>query len=53
MKKDNKETYIQPRLPLMGFPLRMTDRVIADPLGSYTGVPEDVLDQPIQDADDL
>ena len=27
--------------------------IFTDPQGSYTGVPEDVLDQPIQDADDL
>ena len=26
---------------------------ITDPLGSYTGVPTDPYDQPIQDADDL
>ena len=25
----------------------------SDPLGSYTGVPADPKDQPIQDADDL
>lgn len=24
-----------------------------DPLGSYTGVPSDPSDQPVQDADDL
>lgn len=25
----------------------------ADPLGSYTGLPEDPMDKPVQDADDL
>ena len=28
-------------------------RSFTDPLGSYTGVPADPLDQPVQDADDL
>ena len=53
MKKNDKETYIIPQLPLMGIPLSMADPVIPDPLGSYTGVPADILDEPIQDADDL
>ena len=26
---------------------------IADPMGSYTGVPEDPFEEPVQDADDL
>lgn len=25
----------------------------ADPFGSYTGIPEEVMDKPVQDADDL
>ncbi len=29
------------------------DRIITDPQGSYTGVPEDPYDKPVQDADDL
>ena len=29
------------------------DRIITDPQGSYTGVPLDPFDEPIQDADDL
>ena len=53
MKKNNKENYIIPRLPLMGFPLSMVDPVISDPLGSYTGVPEEIFEKPVQDADDL
>ena len=28
-------------------------RIITDPQGSYTGVPEDPYDEPVQDADDL
>lgn len=27
--------------------------VLSDPLGSYTGRPEDPLEEPVQDADDL
>ncbi|MBO5891643.1 MAG: hypothetical protein J6Q30_02885 [Oscillospiraceae bacterium] len=53
MKKNNKETYVKPLLPPVGIPLDMVDPVIPDPFGSYTGVPEDVLDKPVQDADDL
>ena len=30
-----------------------TSRVLSDVLGSYTGVPEDAFDKPVQDADDL
>ncbi len=26
---------------------------IPDPMGSYTGVPEDPFEEPVQDADDL
>ena len=53
MKKNNKDIYVMPLLPLMGNSLSVADSVIADPFGSYTGVPEDVLDKPVQDADDL
>ena len=28
-------------------------RIGTDPFGSYTGVPEDNMDKPVQDADDL
>mgnify|MGYP006315758175 FL=1 len=30
-----------------------TPLVISDPQGSYTGRPEDVFEEPVQDADDL
>ena len=30
-----------------------TSRVPSDVLGSYTGVPEDACEKPVQDADDL
>ena len=29
------------------------DRIKTDPLGSYTGTPEDKDDEPVQDVDDL
>lgn len=29
------------------------DRIDTDPYGSYTGVPDDPFDVPVQDADDL
>ena len=29
------------------------DSIHTDPLGMYTGVPENPLDKPVQDADDL
>lgn len=30
-----------------------TSRIPSDVLGSYTGVPEDAFEEPVQDADDL
>ena len=32
---------------------RLPGNVTSDVLGSYTGVPEDIYDEPVQDADDL
>lgn len=29
------------------------EKIVTDPLGSYTGRPADPQDEPIQDADDL
>ena len=29
------------------------ERIDTDPYGSYTGVPNDPFDEPVQDADDL
>jgi len=29
------------------------EKINTDPLGSYTGKPENATDQPVQDADDL
>lgn len=36
--------------PLPGIPFMRSD---TDPQGSYTGVPEERLEKPVQDADDL
>ena len=48
MDKDkNKEKVILPQLQTNTFPY------FIDPLGSYTGRPADVLEVPVQDADDL
>lgn len=40
MKKRNNGTYFDPK-------------IITDPMGSYSGVPLDPADRPVQDADDL
>ena len=42
MKKEKPKKVISPNVP-----------VIFDPMGSYTGLPRDPIDRPIQDADDL
>ena len=44
------------RDPLSVVPPLMRSNVyptIADPMGSYTGIPEDPFEPPVQDADDL
>lgn len=33
--------------------MKVDPEITTDPLGSWTGVPMDPLDEPIQDADDL
>lgn len=35
------------------FTMSADNRINTDPLGSWTGVPDDPYDKPIQDADDL
>lgn len=42
-----KRTVIPPMPPSNVFPVE------TDPFGSYTGVPLDEIDTPVQDADDL
>ena len=52
MKKKRKEERVTNYPPLEG-PANMLGLFAADPLGSYTGVPEDLKEVPVQDADDL
>lgn len=47
MKNKREIPYLDPNIPLDGSILS------ADPLGSYTGVPSDPKEVPVQDADDL
>lgn len=35
------------------WPMETYDLIQTDPLGSYTGIPEDPEEKPVQDADDL
>ena len=46
MKKKDKDEWDVPAFPPLG-------PVITDPFGSYTGRPTDVMETPVQDADDL
>ncbi len=50
MEKGAKKATVYP-IPEM--PVNMLGRLSVDPLGSYTGIPEDPLEKPVQDADDL
>ena len=57
-KEEAKRTLFQ--IPAMGLPLVPHDTILGDPLGSYTGrpwnkdgIPEEMLEVPVQDADDL
>ena len=48
--KTKKTPIIYPILPRG---LGSNQPIVADPLGSYTGVPQDAAEKPVQDADDL
>ena len=57
MKIVNKSSQ-KSKLPAnrVSFSMRMREdqeRIDTDPYGSYTGVPDDPYDEPVQDADDL
>ena len=41
MRKNNTEKQGSPQ------------EIVTDPFGMYTGIPEDPMDRPVQDADDL
>ncbi len=46
-----KKRRVIPMIPPEGVP--GLGAIITDPLGSYTGRPEDIAETPVQDADDL
>lgn len=50
MDTDKKEDLLRPVIPVG---MRADGTIVPDPLGSYTGLPEDPDEQPVQDADDL
>lgn len=52
MKKEKRETDI-PHVPLTRDKFDMLGMSLMDPMGSYTGLPADFHDEPVQDADDL
>lgn len=52
MKKERKGNPVMKDLLLEGA-MNMLGHFTADPLGSYTGIPEDPKEVPVQDADDL
>ena len=51
--KREKENRDIPFIPLTRDKFDMLGMMLTDPMGSYTGVPINPLDQPVQDADDL
>ena len=51
MEKDKK--FMPERSPAGTLLRTAQEGIVTDPLGSYTGLPEDVYEQPVQDADDL
>ena len=52
MKKEKQFGRRTDQLPLPE-PANMLNLFAVDPLGSYTGVPDDLKEIPVQDADDL
>ena len=51
--KRGKETNPQGDKMPLDLPANFSGLIQVDPLGMYTGVPEDSEEQPVQDADDL
>jgi len=41
------------RYPIGSLLRTSQEGIVTDPLGSYTGVPTDLYEKPVQDADDL
>ncbi len=52
MKQGDQKGHI-PYLPLSNDKSDPLGMILTDPFGSYTGRPENVLEEPVQDADDL
>ena len=52
-KQETENTPLIPSYPPWNLPYDPLGGVVVDPLGSYTGLPVDSGELPIQDADDL
>lgn len=50
---ENRQNKTDPKQALEKIRARLVMNAKNDPLGSYTGVPEDPFEEPVQDADDL
>ena len=53
MKSKQKPTHIDARTQAVADAYRTEEQDVSDPLGSYTGVPKEKNERPVQDADDL
>lgn len=51
--KNEKTNRDIPYIPLTRDKFDMLGMSLTDPMGSYTGLPIDPFEQPVQDADDL
>ena len=49
----HKKDYIPVNFPAAPFGKFPTPEILTDPYGSYTGVPKEFQETPVQDADDL
>ena len=52
MKREKMDRHV-PNIPLTRDKFDILGMALTDPLGSYTGIPADPTEKPIQDADDL
>lgn len=50
---ENRQNKTDPKQALEKIRAKLVMNAKNDPLGSYTGVPEDPFEEPVQDADDL
>lgn len=49
----DRKNRIPPFDPTGSFMKPYQEEIVSDPMGSYTGVPVDAEEKPVQDADDL